>query len=321
MAPLIYAIVLNWRQYELTSRCLHSLLELNYVDCRIVMIDNGSDDGSARRLQEEFGSSIIFISNSENLGFAGGNNVGIRYALEQGANYVLLLNNDTIVDADFLRPLVEALEKDKQVGAATPKIYFLEESGERRLWAAGGRVSMWLGLSGNRGRGEIDVGQFDKLEEVAFGSGCCLLMRREVLEQVGLLNEAYFAYYEDLDWCYGARAKGYKILYVPRSKIWHAAGASSKSPSSSDGEGALSAFVYYLVTRNHLWFIRTYVHGPRRIAALAVYLSYSIMFYSAAFIILRRWRKLRECWRGFKDGITCSPNDYDEDQNSDGRTQ
>ncbi|MCA9962369.1 MAG: glycosyltransferase family 2 protein, partial [Anaerolineales bacterium] len=263
-----------------------------------VVVDNGSTDDSVSQLRAVF-PDLDIIETKQNLGFAGGNNVGIEYALTQGADYVLLLNNDTVVDADFLRPLLQVLTQDTTTAAVNPKIYFLHD--EKRLWAAGGRARLWQAYSGNRGRGQMDVGQFDQVDTVDFGTGCCLLLRRAALEQVGLLNAAYFAYYEDLDWSYRARQLGYKIKYAPESKIWHAVGAASKNEV-----GRQSAYVHYLAARNQLWILRAYA-GSWRVLAYVAYVVRRLLFYSAGFIFLRRWAKLVALWRGFKDGVTTSP--------------
>jgi hypothetical protein len=299
----VYIIVLNWNQYALTAACIRSLLCLNYRRYHVLVVDNDSSDGSVDRLKTDFGTRIELIVNERNLGFTGGNNAGIHYALAQGAEYIMLLNNDTIVAADFLDSLTAVLQSHPQVGFVAPKIYLLEDN--QRIWAAGGNVRMWLGLVGNRGRGQSDTGQFEQLTEVDFVSGCCLLTRREVLEQIGLLNDAYFAYYEDVDWCFRARAQGYQILYVPQSIIWHAVGSSSKGQRSQ--KGTLSPFVHYLVARNHLWLLRQHASKVQCLTAIPAYFCHRLIYYSAAFICLRRWHKLKSLWQGFWDGIMTSP--------------
>jgi GT2 family glycosyltransferase len=295
--PLIYVIILNWNGGLDTVRCLRSLA-LSTQPLHPVLVDNGSTDGSVAQLRAEF-PDLDILENGENLGFAGGNNVGIRHALACGAEYVLLLNNDTVVDADFARPLLRAMENDPTLAAVNPKIYFLHDP--QRLWAAGGQIRFQTASSGNRGRGQKDTGQFDQPETVDFGTGCCLLVRRAALQQVGLLDASFFAYYEDLDWACRAKAQGYTIGYVPDAKIWHAVGAASK-----DEAGRQGAHVHYLAARNQLWTLRTYA-GRARWLAYPAYFGRRVLFYSSVFIVLRRWEKLKALWRGFVAGLQTSP--------------
>ena len=296
--PIIYVIILNWNGWEDSIRCIRSLDSVSYP-IHYLLIDNGSTNDSIPKLRAEF-PDLDLIEISENLGFSGGNNVGIRYALQREADYILLLNNDTIVDSNFIQPMLQELEKNESVAAVNPKIYFLHD--KNRLWAAGGNVRFWTAFSGNRGRGEVDKGQYDEIEPVDFGTGCCLLIRRTALEQIGLLNESYFAYYEDLDWSLRARRNGYKIVYVPKSKIWHAVGSASMEKNKNQQ----SPFIHYLVARNHLWSLRAYADSVRYFAFFAYFIR-RLVYYTFIFILLRRWAKLDSLWRGFLDGISSYP--------------
>ena len=298
--PLVYVVILNWNGWQDSVRCLHSLSTVTQPLCHL-LVDNGSTDDSVDYLRETF-PDLNIMETGRNLGFAGGNNVGIKYALAQGADYVLLLNNDTVVDPDFVQPLLQVLEKDTTVAAVNPKIYFLHEM--NRLWATGGTTRFWLAYSGNRGRGKLDRGQFDEVETVDFGTGCCLLIRRNVLEEVGLFDTDYFAYYEDLDWSCRAQRHGYNIKFVPESKIWHAVGSASKNEG-----GQQSAYVHFLVARNQLWALRTYAGSVRGLAYIAYFVR-RLLFYSGVFILLRRWAKFSALWRGFWAGMVSSPRGY-----------
>jgi GT2 family glycosyltransferase len=305
--PRVHILVLNWNQWGLTAACLRSLLNVDYPACRIVVIDNGSTDDSMRKLAEEFEERVDLIAAGGNLGFAAGNNLGIRRALEQAGDYVMLLNNDTIVDHDFLAPLVRALECHPDCAAVVPKIYFL--SRPDTIWAAGGRVRPWLGQAANRGYGQRERGQFAEAGPVDFGSGCCLLISRAGLDQVGMLNEAYFAYFEDADWCLRARAKGMQVWYVPESRIWHVAGAATRRAGSQGNGGRTSPQVYYLTARNNLWLIRNHFGRASRPVALASFALRHLLLYSLVFLCLRRWAKLAHLWRGARDGL-CGPVAY-----------
>lgn len=296
----VYIVVLNWNQYALTVDCVRSLLSLDYPEYRVVVVDNGSEDGSVAKLRAEFGDRTEIIANETNLGFAGGSNVGIAYALERGAGYVMLLNNDTVVDPNFLSPLVDVLRSENPVGAVTPKIYFMHDP--QRLWAAGGEIRWWLGQARSRGRTQLDHGQFDHAGPVDYATGCCLLFTRAALEEVGLLDERYFGYFEDADWSIRARRAGFQIWYEPTSKIWHVAGGSIRQKETPAKGGQTSPFHHYLVTRNNLWLLFGHAKGMMRLVGLVVFCVRRLLVYSLAFVVLRRWDKLRCLWKGARDG-------------------
>jgi hypothetical protein len=244
-APRVVAVVLNWNGLEDTTACLTSLAEVDYPSLEVVVVDNGSTDGSPAILRRRF-PEVILLETRENLGYAGGNNVGIRYALERGAEYVLLLNNDTEVAPDFLRRMVEVAEADPQVGGVGPMIYYYDRPDV--IWSAGGAIDWRRGRTRMVGLNEPEQGQFGaEPREVDFVTGCAMLIRREVLERVGLLDERFFLYYEEVEWCVRVRRAGYRILHVPRARIWH-----KISPCSQ----ADSPLVHYYMTRNRLLFLR-----------------------------------------------------------------
>lgn len=236
----VYIIVLNWNGKDDTIECIKSLREINYDNYKIIIVDNGSEDNSVLEIKKIF-PEIKIIENKENLGFAGGNNVGIKYAVENKADYVLLINNDTTVDENFLSELIGKGESDQKIGALGSKIYFHSEP--NRIWFAGGKVN-WLKNKGTHiGLDEIDNGQYNKAGETDYLTGCCLLIKREVIEKIGVLSEDYFLYYEDTDFSLRVKNAGYKIIYVPKSKIYHKISRSTKPGSSN--------YIYYQV-RNGL---------------------------------------------------------------------
>jgi GT2 family glycosyltransferase len=302
--PLVFAIILNWNGWQETKHCLASLQRSTYPNLKVIIVDNGSDDDSVTRIVSSFPDFAV-VKAGENRGFAGGNNIGIRLALQAGADYVLLLNNDTIVERGLFTSLVREAERDRQVAALNPKIYFLRAGNPKTLWAAGGKTNLWLASSGNRGRGQVDHGQFDQVGEIDFATGCCALVRCSAIDTAGPLNEAYFAYYEDADWSYRFKQNGFTIKYVPQAVVWHAVGAASKVEDR--GEGSQSAHVHYIAARNHLWFVRTYAATWQKPVAYPAYFVRRVLYYSLAFVLLRRWSKLRALWRGFLDGIRVRP--------------
>ena len=253
--------LLNFNGKKNTLECLESLKNVKRDNFKltIVVVDNASTDASPSvisNLKSQI-SNLKFIKNANNLGFAGGNNVAIKYALENGANYVLILNNDTYVDKNFLEELLKASEKDEKIGILVPKIYFApgfefhkdryrkNELG-KVFWYAGGKMD-WANVIGHhRGVDEVDRGQFDKTEETELATGCCMLIKREVIDRVGMFDDKYFLYYEDADLCVRAKKNGFKIMFVPKSIIWH------KNAGSAGGSG--SVLQDYYITRNRLLF-------------------------------------------------------------------
>lgn len=211
-------IVLNWNGLEDTRACLGSLFALEGVTPQIYVVDNGSEDGSAAALGAEFGGRIILITNERNLLYAGGNNVGIRRALLDGCTHLLLLNNDTVVDPAMLCELLK-VSAERGDAILCPKIYYAKDPA--RLWYAGGVVSLKRARAAHRGIREIDRGQFDRIEETGWATGCALFATRRVFETVGLLDDSFQLYSEDLDYCLRARGEGYPIVYVPTAKVWH----------------------------------------------------------------------------------------------------
>ena len=226
---------------------MESLEKINYSNYKIILVDNGSQDGSIQKLKKRFGDAeeIKIIANQENLGFAGGNNVGMEYAVKEGADAVLLINNDTITDPYFLTGLVKAAEENEHAGVLGSKIYY--ESEPKRIWSAGGKVNWFLTKGTHIGYDEIDEGQYGETRKCAYLTGCCFLIKKEVIKKIGVLADDYFLYYEDTDYCLRARKAGWDCLYVPTSKIWHKISRSSKPGSSS--------YIYYH-TRNGLTMAR-----------------------------------------------------------------
>jgi GT2 family glycosyltransferase len=224
-SPSIAVVVLTWNGRNLTLDCLRSLEAVRTVNTRIIVVDNGSSDGTAAAVRERGDARVTTVENTANLGFAGGNNAGIERALADGARFVLLLNNDTVVDPAFLDEMVRAMLESPDVGIAGPKIYY--DSPPDRIWFAGGVLSMWRGTARHIGIRETDRGQYDAARDVDYVSGCALLARREVFERVGLLDTAYRAYFEDADLCRRAARAGFRIRYVPTAKVWHRISAST----------------------------------------------------------------------------------------------
>lgn len=245
--PLVAIILLNWNQPHFTLACLRSLQFITYPNFKVIVLDNGSEDDSLAQINELIPAlpyNVELIPNGRNLGFAEGNNVGIRQALEQGADYVLLLNTDTEVAPDFLEPLVDLAESNTAIGITGSKIYYYDDP--RRIWSAGG-IFTPAGWTKQLGVNEPDGPQFNRVRRVDYVTGCAMLVRREVIEKVGMLDARFFAYYEETDWCARAARVGYSIWYEPRSVVWHKISLKSRD---------LSPTYVYLMTRNRLLFVR-----------------------------------------------------------------
>jgi hypothetical protein len=260
--PKVAIVILNWNGLADTLECLDSLQKIVYPNYVIAVIDNGSKSNDAEIIKKKFGDFVFVIKEEKNLGFTGGCNEGIRWALRSWANYILLLNNDTVVDSNFLKELVKVAQKDVQIGIVGPKILCYEQP--NIIVVAGGRINFWTGDTPLIAKNEIDDGRFDYNEEVDFISGAALLIKEETIRRIGLLNELYFAYYEDPEWCTKARKAGFKVVYVSKAKIWH------KEDTHMRGPSELST---YYMTRNRFIFMKRNASGLQFIFFSLYFLS------------------------------------------------
>lgn len=216
--PLVYIVLVNWNGKAVTLECLDSLAKVSYPNFAVLVVDNASVDGSVQAIREHH-PNVVVLQQPTNLRFAGGNNAGIRYALERNADMVCLLNNDTTVDRHFLTHLVERLQSDPTIGAVAPKIYYHDEP--MCIWFAGGKISLWTGTMRHIGIREYDHGQYETNRDIDYATGCCVLTTKDVIERVGMLDESYHMYTEDADWSMRIRRAGYRIVYEPKAKVWH----------------------------------------------------------------------------------------------------
>jgi hypothetical protein len=291
-APLVVVVVLNWNGRDDTVACLESLRGLRYPNARILLVDNDSTDDSVAVFGRRF-PAIRCLQTGSNLGFAEGNNVGIRAALADGADYVWLLNNDATTDPDALDRLVEAAESRPDVGIVGPKIYYAGEP--RRIWFAGGTISP-LGRLGHEGWNRIDEGQWDTPHETGYVTGCAFLVKRAVLEKVGLFAPEYFLLFEEADLCMRARREGFRCWVEPRAIVSH---------KVSTSFGGFSPQYYYYFVRNYVLFQRRHVI-PGRGWAARFYLWYYLTRLFVFFTVTPHrggWRNLAAACEGIGDAL------------------
>ena len=209
--------VLNWNGRDLTLDCLSSLEKITYPNVKVYVIDNGSSDNSVTAIRNQFPDYEI-IELPENYGFARGNNAGFEL-VKQKADYTIFLNNDTIVDPNFVEPLINAMESNSTVKQSTPKIFYADNLDY--IWFGGGKVSLWAGWIRHLGIRQKDSMQFSFNRNVDYATGCCVCMRTVDFESIGMFDESFLMYGEDVDLSFRFRKQGGQILFVPESKIWH----------------------------------------------------------------------------------------------------
>lgn len=325
MAPQVSIIILNFNGWKDTVECLESVYNLDYPNFYIIVVDNGSEDDSLSYIKdylrgdmpikssffeydsknkplsfEEFeedsnlpykNSKLTLIKNHVNKGFAEGNNIGIRFALEnQNPEYVLLLNNDTVVEENLLKNLIQAGESNSKIGVVGPKVYSYENP--HILGVSGGYINFYLGRVNYPGYKEEDHGQLDQEEFFDYISGCALMIKKETIAKVGLLNPYYFLYFEDVEYCLRIQKKGFKIVLATSAMIWH-----------KTSETSTSYRVYYLI-RNRFWLIREYGNSLQyKVFVILFFLTY-FWFHTLRHLIYYQDTKRLICfYKGVRDGL------------------
>lgn len=269
MFPKVYIIILNWNGWKDTIECLESVFRIDYPNYQVIVVDNGSTDGSVEKIKawakgeinidlnsntflERFFSTtlvkpidlveikddgiskklyryrLVLIKSCKNLGYAGGNNLGVRFALSNYSDYIFLINNDVIVDRFVIQNFIDLSENKDGAGILGPKVYFYDNPNV--IQSFGANINLWSGRGILIGQGEFDSHKYDLVLEVDWVSGAAMFIKKEVFEKVGVLDAGYFLCYEDTDFCLRAKKKGFKILVVPSSKIWHKGAHSLNRP-------------------------------------------------------------------------------------------
>jgi len=289
--PLVYVATLTWNQREDTLACLRSLRAMTYPNYRLVVVDNASQDNTVAAVRDGFPEVEVMV-NATNLGFSGGFNVGLQYALDKGADFVFMINNDTAVAPDILDELV-AYRDWPHAGVFAPKIYYAGEP--TRIWSVGGNRNPLNFEMIGKGDKQLDHGQWDKVIERDYLVGCALLLRRSLLKDIGLFDTAYAPiYYEDIDFCVRARQAGYCLLLVPSAHMWHKVAAS--------GGGIDSPRERYLMARNSVLFFRKHIRGWRWLIVVPFRLGSAVKT-TLRLLFRRRLPALSAYWRGLYDGL------------------
>jgi GT2 family glycosyltransferase len=287
--PNVSVILLNWNQYELTAACIRSLQKCTYPNIEIIVIDQASGDGSADLIGRNFPDAVL-IRNKENTGFTGGNNQGMAAAT---GDYFLLLNNDTVVHPSFLEPMVNALEADATAAAASPLIRFY--SAPSFIQYAGGPATIDLIRGRNTWRGSKTTipHPYTEVEQTTAAHGAAFMIKRSVVEKIGMLDEKLFIYYEEYDWSIRIRNAGYSILFVPQSEILH----KESMTLTKD-----SPFRTRLMARNRLWLSRKYLPVYQHIIAIAYVWCCSLPLNITRYAVRRKFGLAKALFVGSVEG-------------------
>ena len=296
--PELAVILVNYKRPLDTIECVRSLEQSTYRNFATYVVDNGSGDGSPAALRSSC-PGIVLLESPINLGFAGANNMAMERAQKEGADFFLLLNNDTVVDPSCLQELMDAAKRHPSAGVLGGKV--LEYDRRNVIWFAGGRINVSSGRSRHIGIGERDDGRYDAERIVDFITGCCLLIRRSLYLRVGGLDTEYFAYYEDSDYCLRARRVFQDVIYAPKARVFHKV----SSTSSLDGPVYL-----YFTLRNRLIFLRKHA---RWFQVIPYFPSLAYFYGRHMFRLLVRRRGtavIRAAYYGFVDGLRGFTGDH-----------
>ena len=285
-------ILVNWNRSSDTLNCIESINKSGYRDYVVFVVDNGSREEQIEALRH-CDLDYVLIEAGENLGYTGGNNRGISCAIEGGAEYVLLLNNDTYISPDALQNLMHSALSDRKIGVISPKILFHPR--RELIWAAGTSFNHRVLIGRLSGYKSVDSGQFDRAIDVDYVTGCAMLIQTKVISEVVMLCDDYFAVCEDLDYCFRVRDAGYRIRYEPASIVWHIESASSGGQDSPQ-------YVYYQ-TRNYFLFHNCWAQSRWQLVLSQTYYFGSVTKRAMLFILTRKWRSLLGLWLGIADVV------------------
>ena len=283
----VAVIIVNWKKYTITSKCIESVFKCNYSNYEIILVDNESDDSKLSTLKRK---NITTISNSKNEGFSKANNQGIDYAIKNNFDYVLMLNNDTIVKSNLIDVLVRTAQA-KKISAIQPLI--LNHNGQK-IWNGGGKINYFFGtfFSSNKASNSYKI--------IDWFTGCCCLFETKLFVEIGKLDERFFAYYEDVDLSLRIKKNGYKIGFTSQTELIHLESASSKLETTN--EGSLNPYVHYLNIKNHILVFRKHIKMFNPIGSI-IFQIIKILSYSTYFILRFRFTKLKMVFNGVRDSL------------------
>ena len=287
-SPKVGVVIVNWNRKEDVLRCISSVLLSDYDHYQILVVDNASSDGSIEAIEESY-PEVVILKAEKNLGFTGGNNLGIHWALDRQFEWVLLLNNDVIIAPDAIRLMVEAIQQDPTIGIAGPIVYHAKQP--KIIQSAGGSIDKYWNTA-HRGQNQPDQGQYSQVADVQWVTGCALMARLEMVRRIGLLDERFFAYSEEVDWCLRAHRDGWKIQCVPWAHVWHAGVSTDYNPEP---------YITYYTVRNHLLLLAKH-HSSVWVRIYYYFRTFSTLI---SWTIRPRWRSISKhrnaMWRGVVD--------------------
>lgn len=291
-------ILVNWNSFHHSKNCIQSIKGSMAEGYDILVVDNGSEDGSGKQLKSTF-PDIILVESPQNLGFSGGNNLALEYSLTNQYTYSFLLNNDTFVEKDFLVHLVKYMEEHSDTGAIQPKIFF--ENNRNILWNGGSVYNKMWGLTYSKRYLRTEGPAQKRIQEVDWITGCSFFIRNSILSTTGLLAENMFMYFEDVDFSLRIKQNGFKLQFHPDSVIYHIAGASNKNKVKTT-EGYSNPTVYFINLRNRIWFLKKYTpfyYIPTVVLFNLFYFT-AFLFY---FLMRRRFKKCNAVLKAVKEGF------------------
>ena len=290
----IAIIIINWKKYDFTLSCIDSVLKSSYKNFKIVLIDNESQKDLSNEFEKN--KNIHIIKNEKNEGFARANNQAIKYSIKNGFDYVLLLNNDTIIKYDLLGSLIKQSNTLNQQ-IIQPLILNYDGS---KIWNAGGTINNFFGTFHTLKKGKIFKNFKSNSCLTEWFTGCCVFINTDIFKDIGYFDERFFAYYEDIDFSIRLKKMGYSIALMTDSHLQHYESASSKSINKT--EGNLSPYVHYLNIRNHILLLKKHSKSFNLIGVL-IYQLIKILSYLTYFLVRFRFNKFKMVLNGFIDAI------------------
>ncbi|MDY6864657.1 MAG: glycosyltransferase family 2 protein [Halobacteriota archaeon] len=299
MKKLVSIIIPTYNRKEEIVECLNSVYNLNYANFEVIVVDNGSEDGTIDVLKNNYPSAKL-IELKENLGAVGGRNIGIKIAK---GDYLLFVDSDNLIDANALKELVNFAETDEMIGFIGPKMYYYSDS--NRIWYAGVKISLLTSKTRYIGINEIDRGQYDQIREVEHIPNVWLV-KREVIKKIGGLDPVYVMTYGEADWPMRAKKEGFKIMFCPKAKVWH------KIPLPKDQKGLRArigfdnSFRVYYIARNRTLFMKRFAPRINFVVYVLFLMHFFIMYYLIVLIRFGRFDLIIPLMKGSVDGVKVS---------------